>query len=1035
MRAYVFPGQGTQKKGMGMRLFERFRGLIGQADEVLGYSIERLCLDDPEGLLSKTEYAQPAIYVVNALCLRELEQGSPRPEYLAGHSVGECNALLAAGAFDFRAGLSLVKRRAELMAKADGGGMAAVVGLSEQELDDALRAYGAVDVTIANHNAPRQFVLSGKKTELGRLKPILEAIDGVKAFIPLRTSGAFHSPHMEAASREFRAFLEGFDFAELTIPVIANVTGRPYPKGAVRDLLAEQISKPVRWTDSVHYLRRAGVSSFIEVGEGKVLTVLVDKIVAEAPPPPAPGEPPGLEDPHAGEARREERSAHRDADAAERAARDPEGPRVGAPLLTKIAEHWAARPDKTLLIFHDDDSIERITGAELARRVDTLGPALASVMGPQEKAILLFPQGSNYVCTLLACWHANVVAIPTPVTSSAQFEQKAEVLEAILRSSGASHVLCDEALRPEASRLAERHGLGLVDVSRVLGGAGSPGPVRSAHESDLALVLYTSGSTSQPKGVMLDHATIFRTAAAEQWRVSEESCVATWLPKFHAFGITFGTLTPLVRGALSVTSSPESFIRDPASWFELIDRYKATHTGAPNFAFDYCWRSIDERASEGLSLASLQSLICGGDIINKQHYERFAQRFASLGLRPDVLTPNFGMSEAGPITLKAMGTPFKHLSLNKRALEARRVAPAAPGEDARVVMSCGETDDVTRVIVVDSERCEPCPPDAIGELWVKTPRQAQGYLNDEAATRSTFHGVLATTGEGGFLRTGDLGFVVGRDVYIVGREKDVIVVNGKKYDSADVELTLSAALDSYPAASDRASGARLPCAAFSYEDDDREKVIVVQEVNGAAPEQTYSDLASGIVGIVSRKLQLEVSDVVLAAKGAIPLTGSKKVRRKACKEQFLSGSLPYLWHLSRKRPSPGRAAAESPGPDDLVDVIKRDVLLPVVGEAASELDARRPFSQLGLDSIQYIRLARKVEAVFGVTFTPDMFYAHATCAALAEHLAARGGALPNHERPERWRAYRDERVAAILRECARGAVTVERAAKLIRERI
>jgi [acyl-carrier-protein] S-malonyltransferase/polyketide biosynthesis malonyl-CoA-[acyl-carrier-protein] transacylase len=269
---------------MGRGLFEHFRDLCRQADEVLGYSVETLCSDDPERLLNKTEYAQPAIYVVNVLhYLTVRRQGLPPADYVAGHSLGEYNALFAAGAFDFETGLTLVKRRAELMGEADGGGMAVVAGASEDAIEETLTTRGLAGVVIANYNAPRQFVLSGSKEELERIKPIFEDMEGVRGFAPLRVSGAFHSPRMKTAARAFREFLDSVGFGEFQTPVISNVTGRPFEPGqqAVREALAEQITEPVRWAESVRYMRNAGVSDFVELGERKVLTTLIDEIKAE----------------------------------------------------------------------------------------------------------------------------------------------------------------------------------------------------------------------------------------------------------------------------------------------------------------------------------------------------------------------------------------------------------------------------------------------------------------------------------------------------------------------------------------------------------------------------------------------------------------------------------------------------------------------------------------------------------------------------------------------------------------------------------
>ncbi|CAM5360141.1 [acyl-carrier-protein] S-malonyltransferase OS=Streptomyces microflavus OX=1919 GN=Smic_82420 PE=4 SV=1 [Streptomyces microflavus] len=287
MRCYVFPGQGTQKKGMGRNLFGRFPDLPRRADRVLGYPIEELCLGSPERRLSETVYAQPAIYVVNALHWSAAQEDLPPADFFAGHSLGEYSALFAAGAFDFETGLTLVQRRAELMGQVSGGAMAAVIGLSEQIVEETLKQHDATGVVIANYNAPEQFVLSGSHEELARIKSVFEKVEGVRGFVPVRVSGPFHAPAMAPAAARFRTLLASVDLGELRTPVISNVTGRPFGPDVqeVRALLAEQIAKPVRWTDCIRYLRDAGVSAFTELGESKVLTSLIDRITTQEPAP------------------------------------------------------------------------------------------------------------------------------------------------------------------------------------------------------------------------------------------------------------------------------------------------------------------------------------------------------------------------------------------------------------------------------------------------------------------------------------------------------------------------------------------------------------------------------------------------------------------------------------------------------------------------------------------------------------------------------------------------------------------------------
>ena len=288
MVAFMFPGQGSQKKGMGHSFFSQFPKWTQDAEQILGYSLEELCLSDPRNELGQTQFTQPALYVVNAMAYEVwVRRTGTRPSALLGHSLGEYNALLAAGVFDFAAGLRLVQRRGELMAQCRGGAMAAVMRCSADELRDLLEREGLNTVDLANFNAPSQIVISGLREDIARAKAVLEAHR--KGVIVLNTGGAFHSRHMRSIVSKFREAFAEQSFSAPEIPVIANYDALPYRFENTESNLAKQIASPVRWTRSVQYLLDAGETEFEETEGSRVLTNLVRRVVKAHKPKPQAG--------------------------------------------------------------------------------------------------------------------------------------------------------------------------------------------------------------------------------------------------------------------------------------------------------------------------------------------------------------------------------------------------------------------------------------------------------------------------------------------------------------------------------------------------------------------------------------------------------------------------------------------------------------------------------------------------------------------------------------------------------------------------
>lgn len=287
MIAFVFPGQGSQRRGMGQGLFDEVREVAAverDVDAILGYSLRKLCLEDTDNRLKETQYTQPCLYTVNALHYYKALSEGTRPDYVAGHSLGEYNALLAAGVFDFLTGLRLVKKRGELMSQAKNGAMGAVIGLGVSVIHKVIKENGLASIDVANFNSPLQTVISGPVEDIHRAGPLFEK-GGARMYMPLQVSAAFHSRYMASAAQAFADFLAPMSFAAPKIPVIANVTALPYPaqntSESVKALLVKQIAQSVQWTKSVRFLISQGVTEFKEIGPGNVLTKSVQQIQQE----------------------------------------------------------------------------------------------------------------------------------------------------------------------------------------------------------------------------------------------------------------------------------------------------------------------------------------------------------------------------------------------------------------------------------------------------------------------------------------------------------------------------------------------------------------------------------------------------------------------------------------------------------------------------------------------------------------------------------------------------------------------------------
>jgi acyl-CoA synthetase (AMP-forming)/AMP-acid ligase II len=403
----------------------------------------------------------------------------------------------------------------------------------------------------------------------------------------------------------------------------------------------------------------------------------------------------------------------------------------------------------------------------------------------------------------------------------------------------------------------------------------------------LAYLQYTSGSTSKPKGVMISHGNVINNSEdlAMSWETGTDSVIVSWLPHFHDFGLVYGIIQPVYRGFPCVLMAPTSFIQKPFRWLQAISRYRATHSGAPNFAYDLCVRKITSEQREALDLSNWCVAVNGAEPIRQETVQSFAETFSSCGFRWNTFCLGYGLAEATlkVTALRKTETP-SFFRVKGSTLEQHHLIELSENEPgSRMIAGCGSTLLDTKIVIVNPTSLIQSLPDRVGEIWVLGSSIAQGYWERPKETESVFRAYLADTNEGPFLRTGDLGFIKDGELFVTGRLKDLIIIRGGNHYPQDIEQTVEKSH----------SVLRLnSCAAFSVEMNGEEQVVVAQEVERRYLRNLNIDEVIGAIRqAIVEQHDLQVYAVLLLKTGSIPKTSSGKIQRQACRERFLTGSL------------------------------------------------------------------------------------------------------------------------------------------------
>ncbi|MEM1168085.1 MAG: fatty acyl-AMP ligase [Cyanobacteria bacterium P01_H01_bin.35] len=581
----------------------------------------------------------------------------------------------------------------------------------------------------------------------------------------------------------------------------------------------------------------------------------------------------------------------------------------------------------SFLIDGETDTIS-LTYQQLEQRSRAIAAYLQSVCPPGEVALLLYQPGLEYITAFFGCLYAGVIAVPAyPPRPNRSLER----IQTIIRDSKAKIALTTHSivssLERRASETPELDDLGWLATDHIPESFAEKWQEPTINENTTAFLQYTSGSTATPKGVMITHQNLLHNSGLihQCFGHSAQSKGVIWLPPYHDMGLIGGILQPLYGGFPVMLMSPLMFLQSPVRWLQAISRYQGTTSGGPNFAYDLCVRKIKPEQIQTLDLSSWEVAFNGAEPISAEVLERFTNTFAVCGFRREAFYPCYGMAEA---TLIISGgnklSPTVETTIATSALEQNQIVLVSQTEKTKTLVGCGQTLTDQQIKIVHPEKLTLCTEGEVGEIWVSGPSIAQGYWHKPEETKQTFAAYLAEAPKRLFMRTGDLGFLKAGELFVTGRLKDVIIINGRNHYPQDIEWTVE---QSHPLI-------RPGCiASFSVEVTGEERLVVVAEVernfrqllrgtqksklksqkyestdeslssvgvdffsqrNGKSGTENFDnsqDLIKSIQRSVSRNHDLQIYQILLLKPGAIPKTSSGKVQRYACREGFLAGTL------------------------------------------------------------------------------------------------------------------------------------------------
>lgn len=654
-----------------------------------------------------------------------------------------------------------------------------------------------------------------------------------------------------------------------------------------------------------------------------------------------------------------------------------------------------ASPNRSAYIFLRDGS-----GSELActyKELDLQARKIAAWLQRDglcgDRVLLVYPQGIEYIAAFLGCLYAGSIAVPV---YPPRLNRNLGRIVTVVKDCRPSIALTSRALFSKIQSAAEKEpefaSLLWYATEEIDSDIADRWMPRAIDEKSIAFLQYTSGSTAEPKGVMVSHGNLISNEKMIQhtFDVTEESVIVGWLPLYHDMGLIGNVLQSLWAGARCVLLSPTSFLRRPFNWLNAISQHQATISGGPNFAYDLCTTRITDEECATLDLKSWRIAFNGSEPVRAQTIAKFSKKFSRCGFKPNSFFPCYGLAEATLFVAGKTSDAPCSVAVCSESFTRHEFIVSNGSENNQVLMSSGSAGRDEKIIIVDPDTLRPCSPSRIGEIWISGKNVACGYWNQPKVSGTVFQAFTAQ-GNGTYLRTGDLGYLFEGELFITGRIKDLIILRGRNHYPQDLEFTVS---QSHPAFANGLG------AAFTVEIDGTARVILVQEAAITGKSANLNELLRTAVQAITEEHEIQMHLVALVQAGSLPRTSSGKIRRQECRSQFLNSELKLLAAtrvpeaaLSDSYASMQDSAGQPPVDQDGASI--EEALVAITADLlnlpATDIDLLTPLTVYGLDSLQIAELSSRVTDTWNVELPLEELVDAPTINSIAASLRSRLG--------------------------------------------